>query len=445
VAGGNPVHRIELNPVQAQMRRWAADDRAPLAQLMERAAERRAAYDDATESTRKTRKELTAAKKEVTAARKAVKDAQKGSAQDRTNAAQRLANAETARDAADATHQAARQALRDSGETVPPTAFTERELREVLGDDFARMNDGQRYAVVATMARMSQAFHADNSVGRSPEPALDGNSAYEGASNMRSGDPNPARDYDDISVAAERRADAQNKFPAEYRREGSAADTALKDLQNETQNATGQSNKPSITDLLENAEQNTPDFSDKNYAVVELVDADGNSTYVVDSSIPSQDDGVSPRHSETHLLDWVDRLNSSKASAGQPGYEIAGLYTEREPCGLRKGNSGHADCSQAIRDSQAMRRKPVYYSTTYRVDSGRKAVQQALRAQMTAQGLPASEIKTAVKNARTDNEHEMTEQMHDHLRVVGEVWARARIQMVRREHGLDDQMDVDAQ
>ncbi|MFD8324786.1 hypothetical protein [Streptomyces lydicus] len=445
--GSHNVHRIELTPVHAQMRAWAQSDQQPLARLLENAAQRRAAYEAAVKPVRDAKRDVDAARKAHEDAKRALKKARKDAKQadaaakaaaDQAvaDAKQAVAAAKQAIPAAEAAHKAAREAHK--GTEIPPTAFTERELRETLGDDFARMNDGERHVVVATLGRMSLAFHADHAVGLSPEPAADGDSPYADAPNKKSGAEDPAKNSDE-SVATERRertaenATASTGFPTDYREEGSPTDKAIQDLQQKTMERDGASKPPSISALLQDAQRNVPDFTDKNYAVLEVVNAKGESTYVIDSSLPTGSDGVVPRHSEKHLLDWFNRVNASNEAAGKPGYTIAGLYTEREPCGLRTRNSGHADCSKVIRDSKAMAGVPVYYSTTYRFDEDRKPLQDAVREQMKSENKPAAEIKAAVSETYTDAQLAMKKEMHDHLQVVGELWAVTRTQMVQRQ------------
>ncbi|WP_037808726.1 hypothetical protein [Streptomyces sp. NRRL S-1448] len=445
--GTNNVHRMELAPVHAQMRAWAQSDSQPLARLLENAAQRRADYETAMKPVRDAKRAVDDARKEHDDAKRALKKARKeakqASGEDKAAAEQAVAQAKQAvadtKNAipqAEAAHKVAREAHK--GTEIPATAFTERELRETLGDEFARMNDGERHVVVATLARMSLAFHADHAVGLSPEPAADGDSPYANAPNKKSGAEDPAKQHDE-SVATGRRertsenASASTGFPTDYREDGSPTDHAIRDLQQKTMERDGTSTPPSIGALLHDAERNVADFTDKNYAVLEVVNANGESTYVIDSSLPTGSDGVVPRHSEKHLLDWFKRLNESNAAAGKPGYTIAGLYTEREPCGLRTRNSGHADCSKVIRDSTDMSGVPVYYSTTYRFDEGRKPLQDAVREEMKAEGKSAAEIKTAVSETYTDAQLAMKHEMHDHLQVVGELWALTRIQMVQRQ------------
>ncbi|WP_275427315.1 toxin glutamine deamidase domain-containing protein [Streptomyces sp. NEAU-S7GS2] len=388
----HPVYRIGLDPVHDRMQHWAND--GSLADLLQRAADRKAAADAA-----------------------------------------RANNKQDGNDPVD----------------IPPTAFTERELREVLGKDFADMNDGQRGAVVATLARMSQAFHEDNGVGQSPQRATDGENPYHGAPpRKKDGKPDPI-EQNEVSAGAHSREQAKpaGSWPETYRQPGTPEHQALTDLRDARRpNLAGRDlTTAHVNQLLRQAGSTRPDFTGKNYAVIEVVDSEGNSTYVVDSSIPAGNSGYTPRHSERHLLEWVERLNKSQTASGQGTYDIAGLYTEREPCGE---GLGHAHCTTEIQKRPPF---PVYYSTTYRTDPDgqpardeeRARLQQERRdllASMEGQSeaaqkaalrkaeLSDSKIDERVKAHRQPNEQIMDEEMDNHLRKMGHLWATTRMHML---------------
>lgn len=388
----HPVYRIGLDPVHDRMQHWAND--GSLADLLQRAADRKAAADAA-----------------------------------------RANNKQDGKDPVE----------------IPPTAFTERELREVLGKDFADMNDGQRGAVVATLARMSQAFHEDNGVGQSPQRATDGENPYHGAPpRKKDGKPDPI-EQNEVSAGAHSREQSKpaGSWPQEYREPGTPEHQALTDLRD--------ARRPNLADrdlttahvnqLLREAGSTRPDFTGKNYAVIEVVDSDGNSTYVVDSSIPAGNSGYTPRHSERHLLEWVERLNKSQTASGQGTYDIAGLYTEREPCGE---GLGHAHCTTEIQKRPPF---PVYYSTTYRTDPDGQPARDVERARLLQErkdllasmdgqseaaqkaalrkaGLSDSKLDERVKEHRQPREQIMDEEMDDHLRKMGRMWASTRMHML---------------
>ncbi|UZJ31477.1 toxin glutamine deamidase domain-containing protein [Streptomyces endophytica] len=452
---GHKVYRIDdLEPVYAHLRNWCEVPKdsegndlrdkdghrvePPLAQLLRLAAQRRLAAEQVTQPVNATRKALDDARQRLNAAEKSRKDAKDNVTQAHHKA---VKDAQDAVSKAAAAHDKAFAELKQKN--VPPAALTEKELRDLLGKNFAEMDDGQRHVVVATIARMSLSFHANNAVGSGPERMPGNDSPYQG-SKKASGDPDPAETHHD-SVGARRRTEAKPKFPREFRRQGTDSDKAFKNLQAEHR-ASGNPHK--IDAVLAASFPNTPDFTDKNFAVIEVVDKDGNSTYVIDSSVPAMTDGVTPRHSERHLLDWMGAING--ADGVKAPYNIAGLYTEREPCGLRAGNTGHADCSQTIRDADAMTGVPVYYSTTYRDDSPRErqrllAERDELLADMgdltpaqqqkelQKEGLTDKQIEKQVEKIRLENKKVNDAEIHGHLEVVGELWSKVQAQMVKLE------------
>ncbi|MFE2629501.1 toxin glutamine deamidase domain-containing protein, partial [Streptomyces sp. NPDC059374] len=327
---------------------------------------------------------------------------------------------QSAADRMDAYHQA-----REKGDTdLPPTAFTRQELEDALGDDFRQMNDGQRYAVVASLARLSLGYHESQGVGHNPEHDREGRPYAD--SKRTDGTPDPAAE-NERARSAESRDEANAKFPKQYRNDAET-NKNISELHHALTGA--KKANPSNADvnaLIDAMGPHKPDFSGKNYAVIEMVDNDGNSTFVVDSSVPPDTTGIVPRHSERHLLEWFNRTNSGPDGTK---YRIAGLYTEREPCG---SGQGHADCSTRLRRHPEFKdgKAPVYYSTTYRTDPEGVAMRDAARAEYKKQqaqsGLTDQQIATRVKKIRTENEDGMQEELDNHLKVIGSVWAKAML------------------
>ncbi|WP_169795214.1 toxin glutamine deamidase domain-containing protein [Streptomyces chattanoogensis] len=396
------VHRIGLDPVQAQMRQWAQPQgnppRVPLADVLRESIDRRRAHAESAQQVREARQDYDRALKEVadakaertraaTAERKAkTEDAKQAAQAKRAAAEQRLANAQQALPQAHAAHKAAMTAHRNV--PMPSTNFTDSDLRQHLDPAWSDMNDGQRYAAIATLARISQSFHANNAVGVNPDPAAN-NDAYNNGKFHESAAP--------------------------WRRElASHPDgTNLRDVED-------------LKRLLEETDGNSPDFSGKNYAVVEVFDPDTKeSHYIVDSSVPPAVDGADPMHSESHILDWIDQLNENREARGQAKVEVKGLYTEREPCGLPNTKSGHptghANCSKTINDSTAMDGVPVYYSTTYRADPDLKKLKAAERDRLRAEGRPESQIRTALGKYRTPSQQIQDAEIRQHLNFVNEL------------------------
>ncbi|MGW2023810.1 nucleic acid/nucleotide deaminase domain-containing protein, partial [Streptomyces decoyicus] len=340
---------------------------------------------------------------------------------------------------------AQRRALAAGDTNPPPTTITRRELEDTLGDRFRAMNDGQKMAVVGALARMSAVYHESQGVGRNPgydsQPYANADSRQDGTDDLAKGR--------DRGVSSQAREEASPNYPAKHR---STPETKrdMKDLYNQ---ATGNKatprgpSKKQIDEIIDATGGHKPDFSGKNYAVVEIADADGNSTYVVDSSVPAENSGVSPRHSEKHLLQWIDRQNEKP---GGSQYTIRGLYTEREPCG--KGQ-GHAHCSDRLRGHDLMAGVPVYYGTTYRTDeAGLKlradererqrnkfASQIAAAQKMTDEKDSRAALKEIskkingeVKKKKSEKELLMQQEMDDHLDVIGEVWAKTMRHIIPR-------------
>ncbi|MEU6529981.1 toxin glutamine deamidase domain-containing protein [Streptomyces sp. NPDC046928] len=314
---------------------------------------------------------------------------------------------------------------RENGDTnLPPTAFTRQELEDALGDDFRQMNDGQRYAVVASLARLSLGYHESQGVGHNPEHDRDGRPYAD--SKRANGTPDAAAE-NERARSAESRDEANAKFPKEYRNDAETRKNISELHHRLTGAKKANPSNADVNKLIDAMGAHKPDFSGKNYAVIEMVDNDGNSTFVVDSSVPADPTGVTPRHSEKHLLDWFDRTNSGPGGAK---YRLAGLYTEREPCG---SGQGHADCSTRLRTHPDLKdgKAPVYYSTTYRTDPDGVALRDAARAKLKEQqeksGLTEQQIATRVKKIRTDRENDMRNEMEDHLKVIGSVWAKAML------------------
>ncbi|MEU9488550.1 toxin glutamine deamidase domain-containing protein [Streptomyces decoyicus] len=110
-----------------------------------------------------------------------------------------------------------------------------------------------------------------------------------------------------------------------------------------------------------------PDLTGRNFAVIEIEGPNG-TEYVVDSSHPKEGD-TKKMHSEENLGNWLKEAN--KVSGNK--YTLSALYTEREPCGNKKGALGKHNCSDYLIKMAKEQGKghdvPVYYSTSYRTDA----------------------------------------------------------------------------
>ncbi|MEV5128891.1 nucleic acid/nucleotide deaminase domain-containing protein, partial [Streptomyces decoyicus] len=110
-----------------------------------------------------------------------------------------------------------------------------------------------------------------------------------------------------------------------------------------------------------------PDLTGRNFAVIEIEGPNG-TEYVVDSSHPKDGD-TKKMHSEENLGNWLKEAN--KVSGNK--YTLSALYTEREPCGNKKGALGKHNCSDYLIKMAKEQGKghdvPIYYSTSYRTDA----------------------------------------------------------------------------
>ncbi len=104
-------------------------------------------------------------------------------------------------------------------------------------------------------------------------------------------------------------------------------------------------------------ETHTPDLTQRNFAVVELQRNDGTIEYVTDSSFP-----ISGSTGDIRQIDLDPVYNTLRDFANNDN----ALYTEREPCGDKKGGLGSSNCSNLL--GERLAGAPVYYSTTYRAD-----------------------------------------------------------------------------
>ncbi|MFD8304732.1 toxin glutamine deamidase domain-containing protein [Streptomyces sp. NPDC059690] len=266
-------------------------------------------------------------------------------------------------------------ALRTSSGDGPdpnsPRTFTRQQLSDQL-DGFDRLSRGEQQAVVASLARLSFSFHRQHSVGVNPERI---SRPYRGENE---GDPAPKTpdrgaklSKESLGVRLHRMAVNQIFKKAAF--------------------------KKLPTDEASKVRRHGPDFSGKNFAVLEVQGPppDHDITYVVDSSVPANQKlpGVQPRHSERHLLDWLKRVDPEGTN-----YKPLGLYTEREPCGQ---GEGHMKCSTVLGDDR-FKDVPIHYSTTYRDDPAGVAIRKQMLAERDAtikqlKGMPEDEIKQRMK------------------------------------------------
>ncbi|MER5937505.1 toxin glutamine deamidase domain-containing protein [Streptomyces sp. NPDC001928] len=250
--------------------------------------------------------------------------------------------------------------------------------RNDLADRIPGFNDlsrGQQAAAVGVLARLSNDFHMNQGVGASPYRRDDDQSAYrwsESEETQEAREAHRARD--------EKR---QTNFPgndAEKFRDSRAAvaaangkpfsevdgsNAASASPAQRTRHHLDQTYGESVADQVVDATKDMkPNFSGRNFAVMEVYDPEtGQTHYVADSSFSHA--GPRPDHSEPHLGGWIERLNEDRAANGQDPLVPAHLYTEREPCGHPSESRGHADCGGYIR-AYLPEEMGTTYATGYR-------------------------------------------------------------------------------
>ncbi|MEI5131372.1 hypothetical protein RB199_03340 [Streptomyces libani] len=309
----------------------------------------------------------------------------------------------------------------EAGPEKPPRfTLTSEELGQRL-DGFADMDAGQRGAVVSIIARLSLSFHESHAVGVSPYPVErpykwkeDPNRPAPLRRDVRrqTNDAKSGEEEDSRGVKQHRKANFMEAkdFAGNVRKHLLAelvdAGRPASDLKNASEG--------------DGAGNTRPDFSGRNYAVIEVYDPNSQKTnYIVDSSIPPGEKGVSTAHSEPHLVGYVKRLNEARGTDTSQHIQIRAMFTEREPCGTVKG-AGHAECSPYL--VQHSEGTTVHYATTYRsgpwvADPDPNGIQTRTKAQ----------IKTMVDA-----------EFQDHLNEVGEIWLSLRDAQRKNGTGADD-------
>ncbi|WP_037839406.1 toxin glutamine deamidase domain-containing protein, partial [Streptomyces sp. NRRL S-337] len=271
-----------------------------------------------------------------------------------------------------------------------PLRFNKDDLIKHL-PGFDKMEHGEQIAVISTMARLSLSFHEQHGVGNNPrhieKPYLG-----EGKPAPTPGTRDSAAKNADGSLGVKGHKASGEKY--------------LSDIP--------EADEAQTNDIW----KHSPDFTDRNYAVLEVKDPDGKITFVVDSSVPTGEKYVSGRHSEKHLIEWLKRSNEG-LPAGK-SYTAQSLYTEREPCG--KGQ-GHAKCSDELR--KHLKGLPIYYSTTYRTDPEGVAARKALDGQKRAviKAIPSlsdAEVRAEVTRRVTERYGENSGRTANHLKELAD-------------------------
>ncbi|MFJ9589885.1 toxin glutamine deamidase domain-containing protein [Streptomyces acidicola] len=233
---------------------------------------------------------------------------------------------------------------------------------------FDGLSRGQQLAAVAVLARLSIDFHANQGVGASPHRREGDNSAYKWGEDeerqaLRKRDIVRQTDYDGVDKENSSRA-AKVRSKSDFSNvEGSGSSSSSPTQR--TRHHLDETYGKTVADQVVAATSNMkPDFSGRNYAVIEVFDPhSGEVHYVADASFNYA--GPRPAHSEPHIGGWIERLNEDRAAKGQAPFDVWHMYTEREPCGHPSESSGHADCSGYITHYMP-EYMPISYGTGYR-------------------------------------------------------------------------------
>lgn len=210
--------------------------------------------------------------------------------------------------------------------------LTQSRLKDLL-PGFGEMKKHDQLATVAAIARMSHQFHNAHAVDES------GGSHIHSRHNPKRGqltDPAPlARTYAAAQEIISRGGDPD--APAEMRKEK----RKFTSLWNKKVDTPAQSKDPAVQAT---ANRLRPDFSGKNYAVLEVQKTNPDGTtethYIIDSSVPANDFGHSPDHSEPVLGEAFRKLDAEHPNT----YQATAMYTEFEPCGDQT-HPASANCS----------------------------------------------------------------------------------------------------
>ncbi|MGE7438262.1 MULTISPECIES: toxin glutamine deamidase domain-containing protein [Kitasatospora] len=273
-----------------------------------------------------------------------------------------------------------------------PRGFSHSDLKKAL-PGFDEMPSAERCAIVAVLGRMSLGFHRGNAVnhvlgdadhyvvdesGAKPEKGESWGVHYHARADMRGG------------LAGKKPDPARATF--NHLEETYGADTEGKSYAQHVRETDGRN-------------EHRPDFTGRNFAVLEVYDPVSKEThYVVDSSIPQGN--ANQNHSEPHIGNYFDAVNKQRIEAGLPELDPVHLYTEREPCGATSGSLTKSDCSHYIVNSESLSHIPVSYGVGFR------------RGQLASDPVGESLGKRKVQT-------ELSAQFKEHLSRIGDLWMRA--------------------
>ncbi|MER5752744.1 toxin glutamine deamidase domain-containing protein [Streptomyces sp. NPDC002088] len=252
------------------------------------------------------------------------------------------------------------------------TTWRRDDLMKLPG--FSELSRGQQLATVAALARLSIDFHTNQGVGTSPHTREGENSAYKWREDaerepLRQRDVLRQKNYDGVDNHESSRA-AGVRAKSDFSNVDGSDNKSSSPAQR-TRHHLDETYGESVADQIVAATEGMkPDFSGRNFAVIEVFDPHSQQThYVADSSFSHA--GPRPAHSEPHIGGWIERLNEDRAAEGKQPFDVVHMYTEREPCGHPSESPGHADCSGYIL-KYLPEHMPVSYGTGYR--KGEQAV-----------------------------------------------------------------------
>ncbi|MDI3407178.1 toxin glutamine deamidase domain-containing protein [Streptomyces cavernicola] len=315
--------------------------------------------------------------------------------------------------------------------------ISQQRLNEILKPGFAEMSREEKMATVAAIARLSSSFHDAHAVDES------GGADLHSRHNPKRGDrvdpASLAREYAAVQNMLDRDADPEDakELRKEKRKFTSLWNEHIGDpkmIENREKGKTPEQ----IAEMQEHRRLMRPDFSGKNYAVLEVVEhkEDGSTEthYVIDSSVPPNSDDLGTDHSEPVLGEAFRQLDQDR-------YSTSAMYTEFEPCG-DKTHPASANCSDYLvheferpadqerrhyhEKSEEERAVPegkknkttIYYAAGYRLgdmDPG------------ALQNLPEDEAERAaeIERLRQEAKDKRDEDMHRFRGELLRVWMRA--------------------
>jgi hypothetical protein len=233
-------------------------------------------------------------------------------------------------------------AIRESAEGP----ISQQRLNELLSPGFEEMSREEKMATVAAIARLSSTFHEAHSVDESGGADL--HSRHNPKTGERVDPASLAREYAAVQGLLDGDQSPENakEMRAEKRKFTSLWNEHVGDKARIKKEEEGKTEEEK-EQMRERRRLLRPDFSGKNYAVLEVVETKDDGTtethYIIDSSVPPNSDDISQDHSEPVLGEAF----RARDQANPGRYEAPTMYTEFEPCG-DKTHPASANCSDYL-------------------------------------------------------------------------------------------------